>query len=93
LRAAVQDWSSSNPGAIQLIEDEKEQKGCDARSCSYSIGFTWESIGGYMAVAALGVITAFAVPNLNTSLGESLIFSGSVACPVVLAGWSPGLLR
>jgi len=76
-----------------VTEGEKEQKGCDARSCSYSIGFTWESIGGYMAVAALGVITAFAVPNLNTSLGESLIFSGSVACPVVLAGWSPGLLR
>jgi hypothetical protein len=46
-----------------------------------------------MAVAALGVITAFAVPNLNTSFGESLIFSGSVACPVALAGWSPGLLR
>jgi hypothetical protein len=40
-----------------------------------------------MAVAALGVITAFAVPNLNTSLGESLIFSGSVACPVV---WPAG---
>lgn len=32
-----------------------------------------------MAVAALGVIIAFAVPNLNTSFGESLIFSGSVA--------------
>jgi hypothetical protein len=59
-----------HPGAIQLIADEKEQKGCDARSCSYSIGFTWESIGGYMAIAALGVITAFAVPNLNTSFGS-----------------------
>jgi hypothetical protein len=38
-----------------------------------------------MAVAALDVITAFAVPSLNTSFRESLIFSGSVACQVAPA--------
>jgi hypothetical protein len=49
---------------------------------------------GFIAVAALDVITAFAVPNLNTILfGESLICPGSVACQVTLASWSLSLLR
>ena len=45
-------------------------------------------------VAALDVITAFAVPNLSGyPFWEPLIFSGLVTFQVALAGWSPSLLR
>ena len=44
-------------------------------------------------VAALDVITAFAVPNPNCSSQNQSVFSGLVALQVTLLSRSPSLLR
>jgi hypothetical protein len=44
-------------------------------------------------VAALDVITAFAVPNPNCPSQDQSVFSGLVALQVALLSGSPSLLR
>src|SRR5499427_9962704 len=68
-------------------------KGCDIgyapAICSCERAYSVDTC----TVAALDVITAFAVPNPNCSSQDSSVFSGLVALPVALQSRSLSLLR
>jgi hypothetical protein len=76
--------------AISTLEN---RKGCDI-GYAPAIGSCEEANSvDTCTVAALDVITAFAVPNPNCSSQNQSVFSGLVALQVALPSRSPSLLR
>jgi hypothetical protein len=76
-----------------VIQGVENGKGCDIGYVP-AIGSCEEANSvDTCTVAALDVITAFAVPNPNCSSQSQSVFSGLVALQVALPSRSPSLLR
>jgi|SRR5579864_2268650 len=74
-------------------EYQKNGKGCDIGYAPATSFCEEANSVDTCTVAALDVITAFAVPNPNGPSQDSSVFSGLDALQVALSGLSPSLLR
>jgi hypothetical protein len=87
LQSAKLDW------AMMRIRPGRNSKGCDIGYAPAICSCEGAKSVDTCTVAALDVITAFAVPNLNCSSQSQSIFSGLVAFQVALISRSLSLLR